>query len=150
MLPNKAPKRDAAKTRRPLALRWVAMKQTLLLAVFCVMSGPVFADDDYSHIVYTATAFKYWCTYSKVPNNIEDFAKVTNVNHNDPRITLGVNDWFKSVQFEIQGSNVKITRRTEEIKNGRVQTAHVSTATSDCGSFKPPLKQPNKPFEGTR
>lgn len=126
------------------------MKRIALFAVFCVLPGPVLADDDYSHIVYTATAFKYWCTYSRAPKNIDDFAKVTDVNHNDPRITMGVDEWFKSVQLEVQGSNLKITKRTEVIKNGRVQTATTSTSTSDCGSFKPPLKQPNKPLERTR
>ena len=118
--------------------------------MFCGLPVQVFADDDYSHIVYTSTAFMYWCTYNKAPKSIEDFAKVTNVKHNDPRLTLGVNEWFKSVQLEIEGNNLKITRRTEIINGGRVQTAYTSTATSDCESFKPPLKQPNKPLEPTR
>lgn len=126
------------------------MKRSLILAVLCGLTVQVSADDDYSHIVYTSTAFMYWCTYNKAPKSIEDFAKVTNVKHNDPRITLGVNDWFKSVQLEIEDNNLKITRRTEIIKGGRVQTAYTSTATSDCKSFKPPLKQPNKPLEGSR
>jgi len=126
------------------------MKRILMLFMFCALPVQVFADDDYSHIVYTSTAFMYWCTYNKTPKSVEDFSKVTNVKHNDPRITLGVNEWFKSVQLEIEGNNLKITRRTETIKGGRVQTAYTSTATSDCESFKPPLKQPNKPSEPTR
>jgi len=136
-------------TARRSSARWVAMKRMLILAVLCGLPAQVPADDDYSHIVYTSTAFMYWCTYNKPPRGIEDFAKVTNVKHSDPRITLGVNEWFKSVQLETEGKNLKITRRTEIMNGGRVQTAYTSSAISDCESFKPPLKQPNKPLEPT-
>jgi hypothetical protein len=129
---------------------WVAMKRLLIFALCVAAPGKVLADDDYSHVVFTGTAFMYWCTYSKVPKSIDDFAKVTDTKHRDPRITLNEEDWFKSVQFDVVGEKLKITRTLEVEQNGRVHTRRTSTSTSNCESFKPPLKQPNKPLEPMR
>ena len=75
---------------------------------------------------------------------MEDFAKVTDINDPDPRITLDPNEWIKSVQFKVEGNKLKVIRTVEVSEAGRVQTRRSSTATSDCESFNPPLKQPKK------
>ena len=78
------------------------MRNACPFLLVAVMSFGVVADDDYSDIVFTAVAFMYWCTYHEVPRSVEDFAKVTDMDHADPRITLDPNKWLKSVQFLVE------------------------------------------------
>ncbi len=71
------------------------------------------ASDDYSNMVYTTAAFNYWCKYSKVPHNVNDFAKVTDVNDPNLNITMTPDDWFNTVQFQKDGGNLHILRKSK-------------------------------------
>lgn len=117
----------------------------LLLVALCASVGAT-ADDDYSHTVYTATAFMYWCAYGKVPAGVDDFARVTDVNDPDPRITLSPEDWFRSVRFEVNGDQLRVVRDRRE--GGAVQ--HSAVSTSNCGSFKVLERPPGQAPRPTR
>ena len=60
----------------------------------------------------------------------------------DARITLDLKEWIKSVQFEVDGGNLKIIRNIETPKNMSVKTKR--TSTSNYESYDPPLTQPNE------
>jgi len=62
-------------------------------------------------VVYSAVAAHYWCKYRKIPTSVADFAKVTNINDPDPRITLDPKKWFSIVKMEGDGDALKITYR---------------------------------------
>lgn len=94
------------------------------------------ADEDYSHMVYTATAFMHWCEYKAVPKSIADFEKVTDVNDHDPRITLDPDQWFRSVQFKVEGNKLKIIRVVEVKQSDKVSTKRTSISTSNCASVE--------------
>ncbi len=108
------------------------MKIILSLS-FIMLIGSVSADDDYSHMVYTATSFMYWCKYNEVAKDVNDFAKVTNVIDSNPKLTFTISDWFKTVKFKIDGSNLKVIRKSETTENG-VTTNRTTTTTSNCAS----------------
>ena len=100
------------------------------------------SDDDYSDMIYTATAIMYWCKFKEVPKSADDFAKVTNINDPNPKLTLPLDKWFKSVQFKVVGEQLKVIRISESSENG--ETKSTSTATSNCDSFEVITKHPNR------
>ena len=90
------------------------------------------ADDAYSNVVFTAVANNYWCVYGKVPRTLEDFAKVTDINDEDPRITLDPTEWLKSVKIiGIDKYTIKVEwkRKSGEGDDGGSGTV---TTTSSC------------------
>jgi hypothetical protein len=105
-----------------------------------VSPGWATADEDYSHMVYTATAFMYWCKYKVVPKSVADFARVTDVNKRDSRITQTPEHWFATVQFEIEGEKLKIIRVDKEARKGGFESRYRSVSTSSCESFDPSIR----------
>ena len=103
------------------------MKKVLVLLIATICVGIANADDDYSDMVYTATSFMYWCKYKEIPKSVNDFAKVTDINDPDPKLTLTPEEWFKAVHFEVEGDNLKIIHKSEE---------SLSTSVSNCESHK--------------
>ena len=120
------------------------MKIILSLLIVFLFVSQANADDDYSDMVYTATSFLYWCKYKEVPASLEDFAKVTDINDPNEKLTLDPEVWFGTVVFRVEGDNLKVIRATEAIQNGKTVTTTTSTSVSDCESHKIITKQPNK------
>jgi len=120
------------------------MKRILILIIVVICASSANADDDYSDMVYTATSFMYWCKYKEVPKSVNDFAKVTDVNDPNPKLTLAPDKWFKTVQFKVEGEKLKVIRISEMTENGVTTTKSTSTSTSNCESHKIITKQPNK------
>jgi len=102
------------------------MKIILASTIIFLCASSANADDDYSHMVYTATSFMYWCKFKEIPKNVGDFAKVTDVN--DP------NKWFNTVQFKIDEEKLKVIRIFDVIENGKTTTKRTSISTSNCES----------------
>jgi hypothetical protein len=120
------------------------MKIILLFILGLTFSNSVFADDEYSNMVYTGAVFMYWCNYLDVPKSVKDLAKVTNVNDPNPKLTLPIEKWMQSVQFKVVGKELKIIQKSDT--NGSVKS---SEATSNCDSFKHNKPQSNNVLQPT-
>lgn len=103
------------------------MKKLLLPIVSWFVISPIFANDTYSNMVYTASSFMYWCEFKEVPESSDDLAKVTNINEPNQQITISPETWFSSVKMNVKGEELQVIRTSE---NGK------STSTSNCGSFE--------------
>jgi hypothetical protein len=88
------------------------LKILLLVLCACVVT-PSRGDDSYSHVVFMAVANSYWCRFGTPPRSLADFAKVTDINDDDPRITLDPERWLRAV--EIVGVD-EFTIRVERIR----------------------------------
>lgn len=81
------------------------MKKILNALIVVISISLANGDDDYSDMVYTATSFMYWCKYKEIPKSVTDFAKVTDVNDPNPKLTLTPDEWFKTVKIKVEGKN---------------------------------------------
>ena len=112
------------------------MKRLSPILLCLALSWPVEADDRYSDVVFTAAAFMYWCTYRELPERFADLAKVTDIESQDTRLTLNPEEWFNSIEFQVEGSQLRITRSVAVTQDGRTVTRTKSSSTSDCDSFR--------------
>lgn len=114
------------------------MKVIILFLASFILSTNLLANDEYSDMAYTGAIFLYWCTYHEIPQNVVDLAKVTNVNDQNPKLTLPLEKWLKTLQFKIVGRKLQVLRKVE--RSG-VETTVKST--SNCESMeviKPRIK----------
>lgn len=118
------------------------MTKLLPFIFFMAISPWLYADDEYSDEVFTAVVFMYWCEYKKVPISLDDLSKVTDVNSNDPRITLNLEEWLKSAKFHTKGEELSITRIREWSSQDGSKHKNTSTAISNCSSHKVVRSEP--------
>jgi hypothetical protein len=107
-----------------------------IIALCWFLSSTAAAHDQYSDVVFTAAVFMYWCTYGELPGSFSDLAKVTDIDSKDTRLTLDPDEWFDSIEFQIEGRQLRITRSVETTQDGRTVTRTQSSSTSDCDSFR--------------
>ena len=118
------------------------MKYLYTLLIFMLSFSSALADDKYTNNIYTSYTLLYWCTYKEVPTSKDDIAKVTNVDYPDEDITIDLDDWLKSLSYEINGDVMTIIKESTVLTDRNYQTTLTSTSSSNCNSIEVINNQP--------
>jgi hypothetical protein len=118
------------------------MKIIILFFTSITMSFNSFASEEYSDMAYTGAVFMYWCTYHEIPRNLDDLAKVTDLNDKNPKLTLSIDKWLQTLRFKVVGEKLQVLRKTR--RSGVVTTVK---SISNCESIEVIMPQSNRDRE---
>lgn len=117
------------------------MKYLYTLFVFMLSFSSGIADDDYTNDMYISVTLLYWCTYKEVPSSKEEIAKVVDIYDSEQDLTMDLDDWLKSLSYEINGDEMTIIEKSKTFAGRNSQMTQTVKSSSNCHIKRSQLKE---------